>query len=192
MLKKAGLLLLFLCFSAASSADWQLDNNNSWLNFVTVKKMDTTEQGKFKTLAGTINEEGQVELKIDLTSVDTNIPVRDERIKKLLFQTTQFAEATLSAQLDMAKINSLAVGKMQVMPISVVLNLHGIKQNINGHVAVTRLTKKKLLVISQGVIFLKAVDFNLMQGIEKLRQIAKLPHISRVIPVIFTFTFNKI
>jgi polyisoprenoid-binding protein YceI len=192
MLNKFGLLLLFFCLSAPSSADWQLDNNNSWLSFVTVKKMDTTEQGKFKTLTGTIDKKGQAELKIDLASVDTNIPVRDERINKFLFQTAQYAEATISTQLDLKKINKLPIGDMQELPISVTLNLHGIRQNINGHVTVTRLTKDKLLVISKGVIFVKAADFNLIQGIEILRQLAALPHISRVIPVMFVFTFNKI
>jgi polyisoprenoid-binding protein YceI len=191
MLKKSGLLIILLCLSAPSNAAWQLDNSKSWLNFVTVKKMDTTEQGQFKSLAGTVNENGQAELKIDLTSVNTNIPVRDERINKFLFQTSQYAEATLSAQLDMAKINSLPVGDMQILPISVELNLHGVKQNIDAHVAVTRLTEDKLQVISQNVVLLKAADFNLIQGIEILRQLAALSHISRVIPVVFTFTFNK-
>lgn len=192
MFKKSGLLLLLFCLSAPSSAAWQLDNNNSWLSFVTVKKIDTAEQGRFKTLVGTVDEKGQAELKIDLASVDTNIPVRDERIQKFLFQTAQYAEATISAQLDMEKINSLPVGNMQVLPISVELNLHGIKQNIKGHVTVTRLTKDRLLVVSRGVLFVKAADFNLMQGIEILRQLAALPRISRVVPVSFIFTFNKI
>jgi len=192
MLKKSGLLLLLFCLSAPSNADWQLDNDNSWLSFVTIKKMDTAEQGIFKTLAGTVDEKGLAKLKIDLSSVDTNISVRDERIKKFLFQTNRYAEAILSAQLDMEKINSLPVGSMQVMPITVVLNLHGIKHKIDSHVAVTRLTENKLMVINQRVLFIKAGDFNLIQGIEILRQLAALPRISRVVPVSFVLTFNKI
>jgi len=192
MLKNSGLLLLLFCLSVPSSADWQLDNDNSWLNFVTVKKIDTAEQGRFKTIAGTVEENGQAKLKINLASVDTNIPVRDERIKKFLFQTTRFVEATLSAQLDMETINSLTIGNMQSLPILVELSLHGIKQNIKGHIVVTRLTEDKLLVVSQGVVFIKAAEFNLMQGIEILRQLASLPRISRVVPVSFILTFNKI
>jgi len=191
MIKKITLILALLSFTTVANAAWQLDNNNSWLSFLFVKKQDTAEVGQFTRLEGTVADNGKAEIKIDLGSVNTYIPIRDVRMQAFLFQTTEYPHATLSADLDMEKVNRLGVGEMIVQPVSVQLDLHGAKQNINGNVVVTRLVGNRLLVANQSILFINAADFELIKGIDTLRQLAGLPRISQVVPISFVLTFHS-
>jgi polyisoprenoid-binding protein YceI len=190
-MKKITLLLTLLLVSTTAQAVWQLDNSQSWLSFLSIKKQDIAELGVFKQLAGGIDDQGLAEIKIDLTSVDTKIEIRDERMQKFLFNTDVHAHAILSTQLDMEKIEQLAVGQMTVLPLTVQLELHGVKQEIEGNVVVFHLTEQQVLVVNQTVLFVNAADFQLLQGIEKLRELAGLPSISKAVPVNFVFTFKQ-
>ena len=181
MIRKLGLLFLLFSLATTANAAWQLDNSNSWLSFLFVKKQDTAEVGKFKRLSGKVDDNGKAQLKIDLASVDTNILIRDERMQAFLFQTLQYPYATLTADFPIDKINKLAVGEMMVQPVSVQLDFHGAKQDINGNVVVTRLAEDRLLVVSQTVLFVKAAYFDLVKGIDILRGLAGLPRISSVV-----------
>ncbi len=75
-----GLLLLGL--STNVLADWKLDNNHSSVNFISVKNDSVIEQHHFRNISGSVSKDGQVKVVIDLTSVDTQISIRDERMKK--------------------------------------------------------------------------------------------------------------
>jgi hypothetical protein len=55
---------------------------------------------------------------------------------------------------------------------------------------VTKLANGSLLVNSVKPVIIKAVDFNLVKGIEKLRQLAGLPSISTTVPVSFVLRLN--
>jgi hypothetical protein len=59
-------------------------------------------------------------------------------------------------------------------------------------VLVTRLAEDKLMIINQTALFLKAADFKLLDGIEKLRNLVRLPRISKVVPINFVFTFKSL
>ena len=190
MVKKSGFALLLLSLSSAVNAAWQLDNSQSWLSFLSIKKQDVAELGMFKRLEGTVNDNGKAEVKIDLTSVDTNIEIRNERMQEFLFNTAEYSHAVLTAQLEMAKVNKLAIGEMIVQPLSVQLDLHGVKQDINGKVVITRLVEDRVLVASQTVLVVNAADFNLVRGIDKLRELAGLPSISKAVPVSLVLTFK--
>lgn len=192
MIKKISLILVLFSFAtAANAASWQLDNANSWLSFLFVKKQDTAEVGQFTRLEGTIANDGKAQIKIDLGSVNTYIPIRDVRMQAFLFQTTEYPHATLTADLDMEKVNQLGVGEMMVQPVSVQIDLHGAKQNINGNVVVTRLVGDRLLVANQAILFINSADFELIKGIDTLRQLAGLSRISQVVPINFVFSFHN-
>lgn len=182
-------LVLLSCFSLPLHAAWQLDNNQSWLYYISIKAQDVGEINTFKTLAGTVDEQGKVELAIDLASVDTHIEIRDQRMKDFLFKTTEYAQATLSAQLDMTSITNIKVGNTLATTVEANLDLHGEKQTITTHLLVSRLADNKLLVSSQMPILVNSAAFKLVEGIEKLREIAGLSSISKVVPVTFALTF---
>ena len=176
---------------SASQAAWQLEANQSWLSFLSIKKEHVAELGQFRSLGGSITDAGEATIKIDLASVDTAIEIRDERMQKLLFDTATYSHATLSAQLEMEKIAALEVGKTLLYPLTAILALHGQEQSLTIPLVIAKLTENTVLVVNQTLFALDASQFDLVAGIEKLKEIVELPSISQTIPVSFVFTFTQ-
>lgn len=190
-MKKLITLLIICSLSVTVQAAWQLDNANSQLTFVSVKANKVGEAHVFQKFEGTVSDEGQASLKIDLTSVNTKVAVRDERMQKFLFEVDKFTHAELTAQLDMTKISALKVGETLVQSVTVKLNLHGTTKDLENPVVVVKLANDNLLVVSQSPVILNTEDFQLIDGVNKLAELAKLDAISKAVPVSFVLTFNK-
>ncbi len=169
---------------------WQLDNQNSSLSFISIKKADIAEAHHFNQLSGSLAGDGKVSLTIDLLSVDTNIAIRNERMKEFLFNTELHPKASFNAQLDMAKFNQIAVGHVGVLKLTGEIDLHGQKQKVMFEVLVAKLSKKSFVVSSMKPVLLNAQRFGLTDGVKKLQELAKLPSISNAVPVSFVLTFN--
>lgn len=176
------LIVTSLSLSASYAAKWQLDNDNSSLHFISIKKGDIAEVHRFKTLSGTIKE-GKASLAIDLASVDTKIPIRDERMNNELFKTKQFSTAT--ASIDLGK-DAKPTGKTA---IKVTLDLHGVKKDVAAEVMVSS-TDDQVTVSTLAPIVINAADFGLDKGVEKLRELAQLDSISKAVPVTFHLVFT--
>ena len=183
---------LLLAFSNTALADWSLDNDNSTLSFVSVKKGDVMEAHHFNQMSATLSDKGAFSLNIDLASVDTAISIRDSRMGQYLFETKQFPQAVLNASIPSKALANLVVNQTTQMKVPATLNLHGQTKAINADVSVTKLSNGTLLVVSNKPILVKAADFNLINGIEKLRQLAGLPSISNTVPVSFTLRLNNL
>jgi polyisoprenoid-binding protein YceI len=190
------LMVVFVSASLFSTVilanEWQLNADASQLTFISIKKTHIAEIHTFKKLKGLLDAQGQFSLEIDLTSVDTNIAVRDERMKTYLFDIKQFATAKVSAKIDLESLDAIAEGASQQMTIDAMFNLHGETQDLTLNVVVSRLVGAKLSVVSVQPVIINAGDFALLAGVEKLRELAKLPTISHAVPVSFYLTFNHI
>jgi len=184
------LALLFLG-TATASADWKLENEQSQLSFISIKKGDIAEVHHFNQLEGTVDDKGNVQLTIQLASVATAIPIRDQRMQEMLFNTNLFPTAGLTATVDADQISMLKAGQMRVSALEGELSLHGQSSPVTAELIVARLTDDTLLVTSQKPLVVQAGDFDLVEGVEKLREIAGLPSISRAVPVSFVLTFKK-
>ena len=187
-------LLLVISLSWFSStlfaADWVVDNSQSQLNFISTKKVNIAEVHQFNMLQGSLDSQGKFTLSIDLTSVNTNNPVRDKRMKSFLFNVKKFATATLTANIDTDKLDAIAEGASARWTVNANLDLHGKIKPLVLDVIVTRLVGAKLSVVSVQPIILNVSDFSLAQGVEKLRELAKLPSISHAVPVSFYITLG--
>lgn len=178
-----------ICNSAI--ADWQLDNESSQLNFLSTKKSQITELHKFNTLSGSISELGKVSVEIDLSSVDTKIPVRDDRMQQYLFEVEKFATATISAQLEPSFLQSMDLGSSHNLSLNAELDLHGQTQSLPIEVTVFKDKSGKVSAISRQPVIINAADFELVKGINKLQELAGLPSITHVVPVTFSLTFSQ-
>ncbi|MFD2165417.1 YceI family protein [Thalassotalea euphylliae] len=181
------LLSSLLAFPALSA--WQLDNNQSTINFVSTKKGDIAEIHKFDNISGAINEDGKVTFTIDLASVNTGIGIRDERMAEFLFETSKFTSATFTTTIDLAFIKGMPKGVQKQVPIEGEISLHGKTQTVKTLVQVVKLTRDRLLVNSTKPLILNAAQFDLTAGVTKLKELAGLPSISNAVPVTFNLTF---
>ncbi len=169
-------------------ANWQLDNQASVISFTTFKKQHIAENHKFHQVNASVSKQGEVKLIIDLTSVDTSIAIRDQRMKEHLFEIADFPQATFSAQLESKTLQQLISANSQQLTLNGTIDLHGQRQAVSLDVLVTK-TANGFLVTSVAPLLVKAQDFNLVAGINKLMELAHLPSISHTVPVNFTLSF---
>lgn len=184
-----GLLLIGLLTAVQAAAQWELDGERSSINFISMKNAAIAETHSFTSLVGYIGKTGNVQLNIDLNSVETQVPIRNERMQKLLFETAEFPNAKISANVDPAVLAAVVEGGTVSTEIPVTLSLHGLEQELA--VAVTVFSDGgSLRVISSRPLLLRAADFGLVDGIEALREIAGLKTISTAIPVTLNLHFR--
>lgn len=191
----AVLLMTSLMLSVASHADghggWRLNNDLSRLSFVSIKATDIGEVHSFKRLDGTLSGNGEVNVTIDLSSVETLIPIRNERMQELLFETGAFPGATISANLDTEALAQLSVGAVQTSAVEAELTLRDKTLPVTVQIIAARVSEERLVVSSLQPVLLTAAAVGLSDGIEKLREIAGLPNISQAVPVSVVLTFDK-
>ncbi|MDQ7090005.1 MAG: YceI family protein [Methylococcales bacterium] len=191
MRKFLSILVITLCTSSYAMADWSLVNDESTLSFISTKKSAVSEVHHFKTMSGTLDEKGGLKLSVDLSSVETNIPIRNQRMMELLFEVSQYANATLTSTLDFQKIMNLKEGDTYLETLTFDASLHGIAQKIKTPVKFIKLSNNKLMLMLEKPVVINASQFGLGKGLEKLQAIAKLPSISTAAPVTFSLTFTQ-
>lgn len=184
-------VFLGLCLLTSTNlmAAWQLDNRNSNLTYVSTKSGAVAEVNHFGTLSGKVSEQGFAKVVIELSSVETNIPIRNERTQKHLFEVNKFATASVETKFEADLLESLKQGQSTTAKLPFTLELHGQKQTFDAQVRITKLNNQ-LLVSSMAPVVIYAASFNLVKGIETLRNLAKLPSISTAVPVSFNLSFS--
>ena len=181
----SGLLII----SATASAQWTLSNEASTLSFVTVKADHVAEVHTFDELSGAIGEDGSVSIEIALASVNTLVPIRNERMQSMLFETDLFPRATITSQINSDGLAKMALGSSEEIGLDFTLELHNQSQTYNATVLVSR-QEAGLIATTLKPIVVNAESFDLVAGVEALREVAGLPSISRAVPVSFTVVFE--
>ncbi|MFT5012092.1 MAG: polyisoprenoid-binding protein YceI [Dinoroseobacter sp.] len=178
-----------LLMPMVSLAEWTLDGAHSSLGFVSIKNGLIVESHDFKNLSGSIEADGDAELVIDLNSVDTLIPIRNERIRAMLFNTEKYAEAVVRIPLDIDRYSGLKIGANATDSVKGTLYLNGITAEVMTSVIVVR-GKSHVVVSSVKPMILNAAQWGLVPGIEALRAIANLTSITPAVPVSFSLKYN--
>ncbi len=191
LLRKKTWILALLFVATPTWADWALNNAQSQLSFISIKKGDIAEVHRFDQLDGRVDANGNVTLNIQLASVDTAIPIRDQRMREMLFNTNAFPRAILTTKVDSSALDKLATGDIITSTVEGKLSLHDQTGAVTAELAIARLGPNKLLVSSRKPLVLQAGDYELLEGVEKLREVAGLSSISKAVPVSFVLTFDK-
>ena len=181
MMKK---LFALVCAAAAllstlALADWQV-GPGSQVQFVSIKNNTVGEVSHFETLAGTLTDAGEVEVRVALDSVETNIGIRNERMKKMLFEVGLYPEAVITAQLDTEAVAAMSDGG--VTSVALNIDLHGQTVTKDALLSVA-VTDQVVTVTTTQPILLTASEFGLEGGVAALQKVAGLNAISRVVPV---------
>lgn len=184
------ILLLISFISIPAFSAWQLDNEKSTLSFVSIKKNTVAENHTFNELSGGVDDKGLVKIVINLTSVNTHVGIRDDRMKENLFNTAIFPKAVFTTQLGIDEITKTPKGTSKQLSVTGLLDLHGHQQQITFEILLVKLSDGGLVVASLQPIIVNAEAFELVAGINKLQELANLPSISAAIPVSFVATFK--
>ncbi|MBL4682226.1 MAG: YceI family protein [Pseudomonadales bacterium] len=185
------LMVFQLSLANTASAAWHLDNEGSSLSFVSIKNGTLVESHTFGSLTGSVKNDGAAEIQIDLTSTNTGIPIRDERMSAMLFETTLYPKATIKAKIDLKSILALENGRYLSVNLDAKLILHGVELPIELNLQVMRVSSGSFLVQSKKPVVINASSFGLEKGVEALRVIAGLSTITLGVPVSFSLIFHN-
>ena len=183
--------LLAVC-SATVQAGWQLVSDQSQLSYTTTKvfpgaEKSAAENNRFAKLEGEVGDNGVAEVRVLLDSVNTNVAIRDERMRKIVFQTEKFPAATVSAQVPG---NVLSDQGLHQIDLTLQLDLHGMQKSMTVPVSVVN-QSDRILVTSMSPVLVEAADFGLGGGILELTKLAGLMFIPTTVPVSFNLVFQQ-
>lgn len=170
---------------------WSLDPDQSHVAFVSVKAAEIAEVHRFGPLSGGVSKAGTVRVVIDLSTVETGVDIRNERMREMFFETGTYPEATITADLDPAAYERMNPSERSLETIEISLSLHGATATMPADVFVTRVGKDRVLVETAEPIVVRAADFGLGEGVEALREVAGLPSIAPEVPVTASLVFER-
>ena len=182
---------LLLLFSAPVFSDWYLVNEESKLNFISIKASNIAEIHSFKKISGNVKENGEAQLSINLASLETFIPIRNERMGNLLFETKIYPSAVFKLKVDLEKMLLIDNGKSYEVKYRGMLGFKNKQFPLLVKLKVTRLSNQSFSVSSLEPLLLNADRLGLSNGVEALRVVAGLPSISKSVPVTFSLMFRK-
>ncbi len=181
---------LLILAAPLSYAEWTLSPDSS-VKFLSTKNTNITEVHEFTQVSGSVSDKGNAEIAIDLTSVETGIGIRNERMQSMLFNVSDYATATVSADLPETMMLALKNGETATSLLPLTLELHGEKKDIEADVLATAAADGHVIVTTQSPVLVNAGEFKLAKGVEALREVAGLDRITTTVPVTFTLLFTE-
>ena len=125
MSRQAISLVIAILSSPSAVAVWSLDDDASELTFISTKAVDIAEVHRFAELSGRISDRGCAVVTVTLSSVDTGIGIRDERMQEMLFETNKYPYATIRVAVESDVIDELSAGESARMDVQLTVELHG-------------------------------------------------------------------
>lgn len=193
MIKSLASAATLFALSLNAYADWHLKSDLSSVHFVSVKKEHVAEIHHFKKLSGAIDDDGKLLISIDLASVETGIEIRNQRMRDMLFNISNFRSARITADLSDLLKETIKSGKAIQFTTTqqAQLSLHGHDKNIDIHLLVSYDGGKRLSASVTQPILIKAQEFGLEAGVKALQKVAGLPGITTTVPVNANLVFSK-
>ena len=187
----ASLSLAALASAAPAWAEWQVADN-SGIQFVSIKNNAIGEVSHFDMISGTVGDQGAVEVRVALDSVETNIGIRNDRMKKMLFEVGLYPEAVITAQLSEEAMAAAGSRSGASVPVVLQIDLHGQVASKDAVLTVSATDAGGFSATTSQPILLNAAEFNLEDGVAALQSVAGLNAISRVIPVTVSLNFTNV
>ena len=169
-MNKILMLVAGLMVSQFSYADWQVVPEQSVFAVTSTKNKVIVETHTISGVSGSVSDRGSVAISLDLATLESNIPIRNQRMQAMLF--AKHATATFTAGAPVSSLNKLKAGEARALHLSGNVILNGVKAPLTIPVVVSRLGDNQIQVTGGGR--LQADRFGFAAGIEQLREIAGL------------------
>jgi len=183
------LTLFSLSLNAETTSSWRLDATNSKVNFVSIKKGNIAETHVFNDVSGSVVD-GNASIIIKPDSVESKVPIRNERMREFLFETGVYPTIEVTANVNDA-LAELTPGNSSIATLPAALAMHGVSKEISLEVRITKLSANTLIVASTQPVLIRAADFNMVEGITKLASLVNNLPIAESIPVNFSLQLSK-
>ena len=154
---------------------WAL-SDESRISLTSTKNGLVSETHSLAAIKGGVSGEGTVELQFDLRAIETNIPIRNERMQTWLFSDEPVAKLSANVQAALS-------AKETAFTIDQTLTLEANGNTVMLDVPLTVVREGDAVAKVAGQLVIDVADFGYAPGIEKLREIAGLKSISTEVPV---------
>lgn len=178
-----------LLMTQATLADWRL-TSASKVGYVSIKNNAIAEHNVFSGVTGSLSKKGQLKINIDLSTVETQVDIRNQRMRELFFEVTQYPQAVVTAELDVQELAQIDSGAPLEIVKPFTLSLHGVEATAEAHLRVVAVGGLAW-VSTVRPILISAADFGLEGGVSALQKIAGLEAIAAVVPVSIDLKFVK-
>ncbi|TWI58518.1 YceI-like domain-containing protein [Pseudomonas duriflava] len=186
------LLLSMLAFSSLALADWQVDTSYSRVSFVSVKRGDMADVHYFSEVTGLIDQTGRVRLALPFDSLENTLALQAERMREFVFKADRFPEAIITSQIDPSTWEQMPVDDIRQHNLDLDLELNGQKQRLKAEVSISRLGETLVQVNTLQPVLVKAVDFDLLEGLKKLEEVSSVSGIAPEVPVNVLLTLRQV
>ena len=187
----AAISLITFCINANAGGhdNWKLITDESAISFVSIKKGSIAEAHTFTDFSGVLDH-GKASVTIKADSVDTMVPIRNERAREFLFETGVYP--TISIKSDVTEVmKSAETGSTALLEVPATLSLHGVEKDISLNVSLSHNSKTTLVVASTKPVIIKAADYGMEEGVLKLAELVGGIPIANAVPINFVLTFKK-
>ena len=162
---------------------WTL-SDESQISLTSTKNGIVSETHSLAAIKGGVSAAGKVELALDLRAVETNIPIRNERMQTWLFSDEPVAKLSANVQAALS-------AKETAFTIDQTLTLEANGNTVMLDVPLTVVREGDAVAKVAGQLVIDVADFGYAPGIEKLREIAGLKSISTEVPVDVKLVFVR-
>ncbi len=181
--------VVFICgTNQVNASSWVLSEERSQVSFVTVKKNSVGEQHHFTEFSGLIKND-TAEISIQTASVETLIPIRNERMRDFLFKSDLFPTIDVTAQLGKGFLKNHQ--HIKDFSLSATVSMSGKTQPVEFDALIASVDNNTIYVSSIEPILVDAASFNLAEGVDKLSELVGGIGISKSVPVSFKLVFEK-
>ncbi|WNC95102.1 YceI family protein [Paraburkholderia sp. FT54] len=138
---------------SSAHAAWRVDNSESMFNFVTAKApaqgvAAIVEAQRFKQIDGTVRDDGKLEFDVDLGSVETSNPLRNERVKEILFKVAGNPNAVFAGTVDARRFGAMRVGASADVDVNGQLTINGQSNPLTATLRIVKLESGALQVLT--------------------------------------------
>ncbi|KXF83129.1 YceI family protein [Enterovibrio coralii] len=121
-ISSAAILALSLSPSLAfASSDYTIVSDASSISFATIKKTYVVEPATLSGVKGSVDASGKFSVTAPLSSISTGIPIRNQRLNELFFDSSKFPMLKVEGQVDMAALDKNDAMLQQSIPAKVTL-----------------------------------------------------------------------
>lgn len=181
---------------SSAHAAWRVDNSQSILNFVTTKApaqgvAAIEEVQTFKQIGGVVGDDGKLDFSVELGSVETNIPLRNERLKQMLFKVADNPTTVFTGTVDASRFKAMHVGTSADVDLNGQLTIGGQSKPLTASLRVDKLASGELRVSTGVPIIVNLTDYGLQDGVEALRTVMHLNVLASSAPVTFSVVLKS-
>lgn len=134
-LSTSSVILAFTLIPSLSFAanKYTVDSDASSISFATIKKSYIVEPATLGGIKGNVDETGHFSITVPFSSLSTGIPIRDERLNDLFFETKNFPMLSVEGTVSMSDLDKSNALLQQAIPAKVTLfgNTQDVTLNMN-------------------------------------------------------------